>query len=241
MSRCFQAFNLSLEPSDYCYYQPANKNFEEKEAAYEHNNQEKSQNRQDWNKSPDTSIFFGRAAELATLKSWICLDSCRLVGLFGMGGIGKTSLAAKLVEEIQGQFEFVIWRSLSHAPTLLKLLKELMQFFSEQTKTDLPETLEGQISQLIYYLRTSHCLLVLDNFEKILRSGETSNQSRNCLAGIYHQGHEDYGQLLKRLGEERHRSCLLLTSREKPKEISFQGLCVRINVCHVYRRHKQVI
>jgi thymidylate kinase len=33
-----------------------------------------------------------------------------------MGGIGKTSLAAKLGEQIQGEFEYVVWRSLRNAP-----------------------------------------------------------------------------------------------------------------------------
>jgi len=56
------------------------------------------------------------------------------------------------------------------------------------------------------YLRSSRCLLVLDS-ESILRSGE--------LAGRYCSGYEGYGQLLRRVGDERHQSCLVLTSREK--------------------------
>ncbi|HAJ58980.1 MAG TPA: ATPase, partial [Cyanobacteria bacterium UBA8543] len=34
---------------------------------------------QDWADAPDVSTFFGREAELATLKQWILEDRCRLV------------------------------------------------------------------------------------------------------------------------------------------------------------------
>lgn len=58
------------------------------------------------------------------------------------------------------------------------------------------------------YLRSSRCLLLLDNCESILRSGER--------AGRYCPGYEGYGELLRRIADERHQSCLILTSREKP-------------------------
>ena len=44
-----------------------------------------------------------------------------------------------------------------------------------------------------------------------------------CLAlgqtGQYRAGYEGYGQLFKQIGELAHQSCLLLTSREKPREV----------------------
>jgi hypothetical protein len=38
--------------------------------------------------------------------------------------------------------------------------------------------------------------------------------------GQYREGYEGYGRLIRRIGEAKHQSCLLLTSREKPKEIA---------------------
>jgi Ni2+-binding GTPase involved in maturation of urease and hydrogenase len=38
-----------------------------------------------------------------------------------MVGVGKTSLAVKLIERVQNEFDFVIWRSLSYAPSCDRL------------------------------------------------------------------------------------------------------------------------
>ena len=125
-----------------------------------------------------------------------------------MGGIGKTALAVSIAEQVQGEFKYLIWRSLRNAPPVKEFLTELILFLSHQQEVNLPETIESQISRLMEYLRSSRCLLVLDNGESILRSGE--------YAGRYCAGYEGYGQILRRVADERHQSCLILTSREKP-------------------------
>ena len=122
-----------------------------------------------------------------------------------MGGIGKTALSVKLAREIQSEFDCVIWRSLRHAPTLETLLSDLICFISDQQETG------TKLERLMYWLRTSRCLLILDNVETILQGERT---------GQYLPGYEGYGELLRGIGETSHQSCLILTSREKPAEIS---------------------
>lgn len=209
---CFRAFNRVLEPSDYQHPASPLKVLEGRGGATD-------KRLQNWGEAPDVSIFYGRTEELATLKHWILKDRCRLVTLLGMGGTGKTSVSVKLAQQIQDEFEFVIWRSLSHAPPVKDLLAELIRFLSSDRETDLPETVDGIISQLIRYLQVHRCLLVLDNAETILRAYNLIKESCNYCPGQYHEGYEGYGELFKRVGEAPHQSCLVLTSREKPKEI----------------------
>ncbi|MDJ0797771.1 MAG: NB-ARC domain-containing protein [Calothrix sp. MO_167.B12] len=167
---------------------------------------------QDWGDVGDVSIFYGRSDELTTLQQWILGSNCRLLLLLGMGGIGKTSLSIKLAQQIQDNFTHVIWRSLQNAPPVDEILIQLVQFLSHKQEITLPDTLEDKFSRLLHYLRLSRCLVILDNWESVLQ-GSTS-------AGKYNHGDEGYGYLLKKIGEVNHQSCLILTSREKPKEIA---------------------
>jgi WD40 repeat protein len=166
----------------------------------------------DWGSAIDTATFCGRSEELLCLKQWVLEEQCRLILLLGIGGMGKSTLAARLVQQIQPEFEVVVWRSLQNAPPFEEWLKMVLPMLLRAQGEDIavPSSLDGKLLKLIEGLRQKRCLLILDNVETILSAGQTAQ---------YRAGYEGYGQLFKEIGGVPHQSCLLLTSREKPGEI----------------------
>jgi WD40 repeat protein/DNA-binding XRE family transcriptional regulator len=167
--------------------------------------------RVDWVGALDVSRFTGREGELAELSHWMVQEQCRLVAILGMGGIGKSALVSLLGKHLAPQFDAVLWRSLRDAPSCEELVADCLTFFSEPPPIEFHTLLEHRINQLIRCLQARRCLLVLDNLETLLEAEDPE--------GNYRVGYQGYGRLIERLGESAHQSCVVLTSREKPREI----------------------
>src|SRR2546426_909262 len=167
--------------------------------------------RVDWGDALDVPSFYGREEELATLEQWMAQERCRVVSVLGMGGIGKSALAVRVMHRVAAHFEVVLWRSLRDAPGYSALVDGCLQVLAPQPLRDLPDSLEERLGLLMEQLRARRVLLVLDNLEMLLEEGEGTGRMR--------AGFEGYARLLRRMGEIRHQSCLLLTSREKPADL----------------------
>ena len=85
---------------------------------------------QDWGAAVDVSIFYGREQTLEKLETWIVRDRTRLVALGGIGGIGKTTLTAKLSHRIADRFDYLIWRSLKKCTTRTGDAEKSAELFS---------------------------------------------------------------------------------------------------------------
>lgn len=162
--------------------------------------------------APDVPLFHGRQDELSELQHWLRADQCRLVTILGMGGMGKTALAATLARQAATEFACVVWRSLVNAPPLSDVLRDWIYMLSGRQIFAMPDGLDAQLALLFTQLRARRCLLILDNVETLMQSGDR--------AGYFRPGFADYGQLFTRIGASQHASCLVLTSREQPFEVA---------------------
>ncbi len=164
--------------------------------------------RLDWGEALAVATFFDRGPEMATLARWVVGEGCRMVSVLGMGGIGKSALVVRIMQQLAGHFEVVVFRSLRDAPSCEALLESFLAVLLPQPQALLPESLERRLNLLLSELRSRRLLMVLDNLEVLLEAGEVLGRLR--------PGYEGYGQLLRQVPQTAHQSCLLLTSWEQP-------------------------
>lgn len=153
----------------------------------------------DLSEAPPLVNFYGRTQELEELQQWLIKERCRLILIHGMGGIGKSALVRHLVDRIAGKYNCLIWLSLESSPLFQETLNRLLQFLSKG------EQQKGDISQIMLYLRDQKCLIVLDNWEEIIKNDQ--------------EDYTNYSLFVERVTNEAHKSCLLLLSRKKTQNI----------------------
>ena len=175
------------------------------------NSKQPQTSHQDLSEMPELGDFFDRTSELQSLTTWILKQNCRLITLTGISGIGKTSLAVQLVQQIKHEFEYVIWCNINASHTLDEFEHKLIQFFSQSEKQDSSPTNQKRLP-LIKYLQNHRCLIVLDDVHNLFCSVE--------LAGKYKPECEEYRSIFKQIEKLSHQSCFLLIGWEQPREVT---------------------
>ncbi|MBU7583363.1 MAG: helix-turn-helix domain-containing protein [Nostoc sp. TH1S01] len=135
---------------------------------------------------PHIPLFFGRGYELAILTKAVEAGTSLLM-ITGIGGIGKTALAAKLAQNLQTKFQQTSWCS----------------FHLTLPVVNKPPTLPAKT------------LLVFDGWDRILGGDFSDGQTQR--ARQYRLGYEPYAEFLHKVVKTTHNSCVILTSREQPE------------------------
>lgn len=111
--------------------------------------------------------FVGRATEVSEVISLLTNQSCCLLSLVGLGGIGKTRLAVQAARQLRTHFahgvHFVPLQPVRSANFLVPVIANAVG-----------KTLAGSAepeAQLSNYLKDRETLLLLDNFEHLLSQG----------------------------------------------------------------------
>ena len=167
--------------------------------------------------------WVGRSREIDTLKSQILDPETRAltitaVCLVGLAGIGKTTLASKLIRELQTEnapFAVAAWEILKsatgRAPRFNNIIDSLLLTISNGEITPTVTILDDyhqKTDRLVKLLKQKPCLVVLDNVETVLQTGKAKR------AGYFADECTEYAWLFQQIAETEHQSKVMFTSRE---------------------------
>lgn len=112
--------------------------------------------------------FWGRKGELNQIETYLADSQCPLLTILGPGGAGKTRLAIEAVSQIDDKSLFsegIYFIRLDAADSGDDLLVALINTLPID-----PGPTTSLLAQITDYLRSRRCLLVLDNFDRLIGS-----------------------------------------------------------------------
>ncbi|MFM6619142.1 MAG: NB-ARC domain-containing protein [Microcystis panniformis] len=117
------------------------------------------------NPSKSLANWQGRTEEIADLKQWLNNQNIPLIGIEGIGGTGKSMLAAKIYEdETIENFPKRFWADVSYGAIFTDVATQVLTAFG----FPVPEQEAQLIQTLVKCLKSNTYLLIIDNLETLL-------------------------------------------------------------------------
>jgi tetratricopeptide (TPR) repeat protein len=139
----------------------------------------------------------GRKEEIAKINQYLADPNISLMGIHGIGGTGKSTLATKIFIEQKQSKRY--WQDVTFAADFAELAQDILNKFGRP----IPEA-KDLIGSLIKCLQQEHCFLVIDNLESLLVK---KNRQWN---------NEFYEKFFRQWIEQGGKSKILVTTREQP-------------------------
>ncbi|MFE1746371.1 tetratricopeptide repeat protein [Coleofasciculus sp. H7-2] len=152
---------------------------------------------------PHLKCWQGRTQERQKIGEWMADGNILLIGITGLGGFGKSTLAAKIYEDDSAEFDKKFWVDVSRRVTFTELARRVLLRLglSPSTVEAIPEL--SLVDALVNHLREGQYLLIIDNLESLLQP------DGQWLDAIYEQFFHGW------LGCG-GKSVILVTTRERP-------------------------
>lgn len=161
------------------------------------------------NQSLNLPHYYQPFPQEETITQEIIREQLQIVGILGMIGTGKSSLAKAITRKIEPNFEIIIWHSFEVKNSSCKeWMKKIIAFITKK-KMQSNVTIDEQIDIFLDLLAKKRFLLVFDDLDNLFISQSFPGK-------FYHQ-YRSYEKLIKRIVTQLHQSCVIFTSRHYPQ------------------------
>ncbi len=134
-----------------------------------------------WDVPTPPTAFYGREQELQNLTQRLEDQQVRIVSLIGPGGVGKSRLALELGHALRPAFpDGIFWLSFIGLDNAKLVCPTILQRVAGQRQLSHSSADE----QLIRMLRNKRCLLILDNMDHLIASGNEIGHVLNYTDGL---------------------------------------------------------
>jgi hypothetical protein len=154
---------------------------------------------------PDVADFVNRNAEQTNLEGLI-RQKKHMIIIQGIAGIGKTQIAAKLMENIKSDY-ITYWKEMHNVDTFDSVTRNLAGFFRNNSDSELADYIEDNgtdqevtINILLNSLKEKHYALFFDNYQVV--------------------ENKEVHDLFRRFKDKLTNSTIIITTREPPQFVN---------------------